>query len=77
MASRVRTEGAAVVQVPDFLALGDSFAEGMEDELGPTGRHLGRADRVAAALAGERSDFVYGRGGASAVRGRLAVRCPQ
>ena len=34
-----------------FVALGDSFTEGMQDELGPDGRHLGWADRVAAALA--------------------------
>jgi lysophospholipase L1-like esterase len=34
-----------------FVSVGDSFTEGMEDELGPTGRHLGWADRVAAALA--------------------------
>jgi hypothetical protein len=40
----------------------------MEDELGPDGRHLGWADRVAAALAAERSGFAYGN---LAVRGRL------
>lgn len=51
-----------------FLALGDSFTEGMEDELGPDGRHRGWADRVAAALAVERPGLVYGN---LAVRGRL------
>ncbi|MFA9430786.1 SGNH/GDSL hydrolase family protein [Egicoccus sp. AB-alg2] len=34
-----------------FVALGDSFTEGLHDELGPDGRHLGWADRVAEALA--------------------------
>jgi lysophospholipase L1-like esterase len=39
------------VDIRSFVALGDSFTEGLEDELGPSGRHLGWADRVAAALA--------------------------
>jgi lysophospholipase L1-like esterase len=34
-----------------FVALGDSFTEGLQDDLGPEGRHRGWADRVAAALA--------------------------
>lgn len=34
-----------------MVATGDSFTEGLEDDLGPGGRHLGWADRVAAALA--------------------------
>ena len=34
-----------------FVALGDSFTEGLQDDLGPAGRHRGWADRVAAALA--------------------------
>jgi lysophospholipase L1-like esterase len=34
-----------------LVATGDSFTEGLEDDLGPEGRHLGWADRVAAALA--------------------------
>ena len=34
-----------------FVALGDSFTEGLHDDLGPDGRHLGWADRAAEALA--------------------------
>lgn len=34
-----------------FVALGDSFTEGLMDEVGPDGRHRGWADRVAQALA--------------------------
>jgi lysophospholipase L1-like esterase len=34
-----------------MVSLGDSFTEGMSDDLRPDGRHLGWADRVAAALA--------------------------
>jgi lysophospholipase L1-like esterase len=51
-----------------FVALGDSFTEGLEDELGPTGRHLGWADRVAAALATRDGGLRYAN---LAVRGRL------
>jgi lysophospholipase L1-like esterase len=58
--------------VPDlprsFVALGDSFTEGMQDELGPDGRHLGWADRVAAALAVATGGVRYAN---LAVRGRL------
>jgi lysophospholipase L1-like esterase len=58
--------------VPDlprsFVALGDSFTEGMQDELGPEGRHLGWADRVAAALAVATGGLRYAN---LAVRGRL------
>lgn len=57
-----------MVEVDSFLALGDSFTEGMEDELGPDGRHRGWADRVAVALAVERPGLVYGN---LAIRGRL------
>jgi len=56
-----------------FVALGDSFTEGLMDDIGPGGRHRGWADRVADALAEE-----AGRRGARgidyanlAVRGRL------
>ena len=56
--------------IRSLVATGDSFTEGLEDELGPTGRHLGWADRVAAALA-----TVAGPDGVRyanlAVRGRL------
>jgi lysophospholipase L1-like esterase len=58
--------------VPDlprsFVALGDSFTEGMQDDLGPDGRHLGWADRVAAALAVATGGVRYAN---LAVRGRL------
>ena len=57
-----------MAEVDSFLALGDSFTEGMEDELGPDRRHLGWADRVATALAAERPQLVYGN---LATRGRL------
>ena len=51
-----------------FVALGDSFTEGLEDEIGPDGRHLGWADRVAAALATREGGLRYAN---LAVRGRL------
>lgn len=51
-----------------FVALGDSFTEGLVDDVGPTGRHLGWADRVAAALATQRGVLEYAN---LAVRGRL------
>jgi lysophospholipase L1-like esterase len=51
-----------------FVALGDSFTEGMQDELGPDGRHLGWADRVADALAVHAGGLRYAN---LAVRGRL------
>jgi lysophospholipase L1-like esterase len=51
-----------------FVALGDSFTEGLEDDLGPAGRHLGWADRVAAALASRDGGLRYAN---LAVRGRL------
>ncbi|MGN6087723.1 MAG: SGNH/GDSL hydrolase family protein [Actinomycetales bacterium] len=55
-----------------FVALGDSFTEGLEDDFGPDGRHRGWADRVAAALA--ESDLTPSDGllyANLAVRGRL------
>ena len=57
-----------MVEVDSFLALGDSFTEGMEDELASDGRHRGWADRVAGALAAARPGFRYGN---LAIRGRL------
>ena len=51
-----------------FLALGDSFTEGMEDERGADGRHRGWADRVASALAVQQPGLLYGN---LAIRGRL------
>jgi lysophospholipase L1-like esterase len=55
-------------KVDSFAALGDSFTEGLEDELGPDGRHRGWADRVAAALAVQNGRLQYAN---LAVRGRL------
>lgn len=59
-----------------FAALGDSFTEGLCDEVGPDGRHRGWADRVADVLAGRVPEFSYAN---LAVRGRLApaVRAEQ
>jgi lysophospholipase L1-like esterase len=54
--------------VRSFVALGDSFTEGLEDEPGPDGRHRGWADRVAAGLAVEQGRVRYAN---LAVRGRL------
>jgi lysophospholipase L1-like esterase len=51
-----------------FVALGDSFTEGLEDERGPDGRHRGWADRVAAALATSNGRVRYAN---LAIRGRL------
>ena len=54
--------------VGSLVVMGDSFTEGLEDDLGPTGRHLGWADRVAAALAARSGRVRYAN---LAVRGRL------
>jgi lysophospholipase L1-like esterase len=54
--------------IRSYVALGDSFTEGMEDELGPSGRHRGWADRVAAAIAAAQGSVRYAN---LAVRGRL------
>jgi lysophospholipase L1-like esterase len=56
------------VTIRRFVALGDSFTEGLEDELGPSGRHLGWADRVAAGLAKRDGQVRYAN---LAVRGRV------
>lgn len=50
-----------------FVALGDSFTEGMNDEL-PDGSFLGWADRLAVMLAEGNPDFTYAN---TAVRGRM------
>lgn len=51
-----------------YVALGDSFTEGLMDDVGPGGRHVGWADRVAATLARRTPGFEYAN---LAVRGRL------
>lgn len=50
-----------------FVAIGDSFTEGLHDDLGDDGRHRGWADRVAAELAAD-GTLEYAN---LAVRGRL------
>ena len=51
-----------------FVTLGDSFTEGLNDDLGSHGRHRGWADRVADALAVRDGGLRYAN---LAVRGRL------
>lgn len=51
-----------------YVALGDSFTEGLMDIAGPDGRHVGWADRVAATLARESPGLEYAN---LAVRGKL------
>jgi len=51
-----------------YVALGDSFTEGLMDVTGPDGRHVGWADRVAASLAQVSPDLEYAN---LAVRGKL------
>jgi lysophospholipase L1-like esterase len=51
-----------------YVALGDSFTEGMSDDLGPDGRYHGWADRVAAHLASHTLNFGYAN---LAIRGKL------
>lgn len=51
-----------------YVALGDSFTEGLMDVTGPEGRHRGWADRFACALAAQNPDLRYAN---LAVRGRL------
>ncbi len=50
-----------------FLALGDSFTEGMSDEI-IAGQYRGWADRIADVFAAENSDFTYAN---FAIRGKL------
>jgi lysophospholipase L1-like esterase len=56
------------VTVRSFVAVGDSFTEGLEDDAGPDGRHRGWADRVAAGLAVAQGRLRYAN---LAVRGKL------
>lgn len=51
-----------------FVAIGDSFTEGLQDEVGADGRHRGWADRVAERLATDDPALRYAN---LAVRGRL------
>ena len=51
-----------------FVALGDSFTEGLQDDVGTDGRHRGWADRVAEALTVRHGRLQYAN---LAVRGRL------
>ncbi|MEU9076848.1 SGNH/GDSL hydrolase family protein [Kitasatospora sp. NPDC004745] len=53
-----------------YVAVGDSFTEGMCDDLLPDGHYRGWADRVAGALAGEAADEEF-RYANLAVRGKL------
>jgi lysophospholipase L1-like esterase len=57
-----------VPNIESLVVMGDSFTEGLEDDLGATGRHLGWADRVAAALATRAGRVRYAN---LAVRGRV------
>ena len=54
-----------------FVAIGDSYTEGLMDELGADGRHRGWADRVAESLAREYGGIEYAN---LAVRGRLIAQ---
>ncbi|MFG2820524.1 SGNH/GDSL hydrolase family protein [Kitasatospora sp. NPDC048365] len=63
-------ENTPASPVSSYVAVGDSFTEGMCDDLLPDGQFRGWADRVAAALAAERPgrEFRYAN---LAVRGKL------
>jgi lysophospholipase L1-like esterase len=51
-----------------FVAVGDSFTEGMVDDVGDDGRYIGWADRVAWHLAERQPNFQYAN---LAIRGKL------
>lgn len=51
-----------------YIALGDSFTEGLNDEIGLDGRYRGWADRVAATLNNHHPGLLYAN---HAIRGRL------
>src|ERR1035438_6794190 len=53
--------------ISSYVAIGDSFTEGLHDP-GPDGQYLGWADRVAAALARRQPGFRYAN---LAIRGKL------
>lgn len=52
-----------------YVAIGDSFTEGLMDVMGPDGRYVGWADRVAATMARTSPGLRYAN---LAVRGKLA-----
>jgi lysophospholipase L1-like esterase len=54
-----------------FVAIGDSFTEGLQDELGADGRHRGWADRVAETLDARDHGLEYAN---LAIRGRLLAQ---
>ena len=54
-------------EISSYVAIGDSFTEGLHDP-GPGGGYLGWADRVAAALSAQRPGFRYAN---LAIRGKL------
>jgi lysophospholipase L1-like esterase len=60
--------GVTPAEIRSFVALGDSFTEGLQDDVAHDGRHRGWADRVAAALAVAGGGVRYAN---LAVRGRL------
>ena len=62
---------AACGPLKSFVAIGDSFTEGLNDELRFDGRYRGWADRVAEGLV-ERQSIEYVRYANLAVRGRLS-----
>ncbi|GAB3267957.1 SGNH/GDSL hydrolase family protein [Kineosporia babensis] len=59
---------AAPSTLDSYVALGDSFTEGLHDDLGPDGRHRGWADRLAEGLATANGRVRYAN---LAIRGRL------
>jgi lysophospholipase L1-like esterase len=61
-----QTSAAPILR--SMVAVGDSFTEGMCDDLLPDGQYRGWADRVAQRLAGEQPGFRYAN---LAVRGKL------
>jgi lysophospholipase L1-like esterase len=64
----VAVDDRVPTSIRSLVVMGDSFTEGLEDDLGPDGWHLGWADRVAAALALRSGRVRYAN---LAVRGRL------
>ncbi|MFC3688074.1 SGNH/GDSL hydrolase family protein [Aquipuribacter hungaricus] len=67
MAGGADVTGAGGAGGVRLVCLGDSFTEGMSDELRPDGHHRGWADRVAAALARRAADGSDREGGGRGV----------